>query len=104
MTGEWHLKVTSTGGFAGRGIGQVAISSSDPFPEVARAVQRSLPKLWRASYCEDYDAPGGGDEIRYALELRCGPDRFATSWSESDFPVLPHDLAELFESAWRTRR
>lgn len=92
---DWSLELTTSGGFAGRGIGRVALDSATAPASVTRAVRLTQPGRWKADYSV---RPAAGDRVRYRLALVVLGVRTSTSWTEGDEAAMPADLLDLFEA------
>jgi hypothetical protein len=92
----WHIEMTSSGGFTGRGVGTVNFDSDGAPEGLRRAVADSKPQHWESEYTHK-DAPHGyPDEVHYTLTLTAGDHRYVTSWHET--AKLPRDLDAIREA------
>ena len=92
----WHIEITSSGGFTGRGVGTVNFDSDHAPAALRRAVAESKPQHWESEYTHK-DAPHGyPDEVHYTLTLTAGDHRYVTSWHET--APLPRDLDAIREA------
>ena len=115
---SWRVEITSSGGFAGRGLGSVSIENGtlearnmnaqicDGAPlsdaertEMQRLVDAARPAAWQ----NREPAPGGADMVEYTLTLRRDSATKTVTWTGEDMTQLPSDLAALFETTWRIR-
>jgi len=122
-TGGWTVGVTTSGGFAGTGRGNVHVHSSAKvkalraappgraggscdgtlsdaeLQRIAAAVEGSKPAGWAAAKLKGA-AP---DAFGYVLELRQGEQSHQAAWYDNTRERMPADLAELYaavEAAW----
>ena len=125
----WSLKLTSSGGFSGRGGGEVTITSRGEVvatrPPVAnqvgpsckgrlrpaqlramsRAISSARPAAWRARYVDPQNPDGCCDQFSYQLELEVkgsadAPARtYTTGWHEGSRELLPKELREILRAA-----
>lgn len=122
-TGGWTVGVTTSGGFAGTGRGNVLVHSSAKvkallaappgrpggscegtlsdaeLQRIAAAVKGSKPAGWAAAKLKGA-AP---DAFGYVLELRQGEQGQQAAWYDNTRERMPADLAELYaavEAAW----
>jgi hypothetical protein len=98
----WKVVITTSGGFAGRGLGSVdlagpatALARTAEEERIARAIDDVRPEEWQAAYGSNQP-----DDVRYRLLLIRDGRQWDVEWTESAFGQLPPDLAELFEAAW----
>lgn len=109
----WRIEVTSSGGFAGRGIGTFAIDSGGKIDvrrmngeacsyaatkeELARIetlLGNATPKRWRESYVPENTCC---DRIEYALTIDEAGETVGTRWLEAG-PPMPKDLTALADA------
>lgn len=81
-----RVRITSDGGFTGRGIGSASADIDDA----------ELAQLRSEEWRDEYTAPGA-DLIRYTLTF----GERSVSWQEG--AEIPRELRELFQKIWRTR-
>ena len=124
--GPWSLKLTTSGGFAGVGTGNMSVDSEGKYeyqapvsPQQVRkgckgtlaskqlqplsdAVAQSNPKEWTRPDL-NVAAP---DAFGYKLELRMGPNSEATTvqWYDNTRDSLPPDLKRLGDVLSQTMR
>lgn len=122
--GPWSLKLTTSGGFAGVGTGNLAVDSEgkyryqEPGPQDVRkgcestflpkqmqalsdAVSQADPKGWSNSEL-NVAAP---DAFGYKLELRIGTEEATTvQWYDNTRDKLPSDLKRLSDTVIQTMR
>src|SRR5258707_862440 len=122
--GPWTLKLTTSGGFAGVGTGNITVDSEGKFEyeepvstqqvrkgckgtlyskqlqPLLDAVAQSDPKEWNRRDL-NVAAP---DAFGYKLELRMGPDSEPTTaqWYDNTKDKLPSDLKRLSDAALQT--
>jgi hypothetical protein len=113
--GPWSLKLTTSGGFAGIGTGNLSVDSDgnaayeapippsqvlkgcrgglykDKFDPINDAVERANPKGWSLPEL-NVAAP---DAFGYKLELHRGPDTTTVQWYDNTKDKLPEDLKRL---------
>ena len=106
----WRIEVTTSGGFAGRGIGTFAIDSDgkihirkmngeacsyeatdDELRRIETLLGSATPKRWRASYVPENTCC---DRIEYALTIDEAGEITATRWLDAP-PPMPKDLTAL---------
>jgi hypothetical protein len=113
----WRVEITSSGGFAGRGLGSVVdngtlearnmnaqLCSGGPLgegerDELQRLVDTARPVAWQNRKPE----PGSADMVEYTLTLRRNDETKTVTWTGEDVSTHPADLAALFETVWRMR-
>jgi hypothetical protein len=126
QTGPWSLKFTTSGGFAGVGIGSISVDSDGKFDNsepmspqkirkgctstlrprqlepISEAVAQAKPEDWNRSDL-DLAAP---DAFSYKLELRMGSDAPPTTvqWYDNTKDRLPADLKHLSEVLMQTMK
>jgi len=90
-----RVEIRTSGGFTGRGIGNVVIEHAS-----------SLRALIDAALVSGAPAPppalGSADEVRYTMTVRSGKTVHTFSWTDGS-PPSPAVMA-LFEAAWSHRR
>ena len=115
--GPWTLKLTTSGGFAGVGTGNLTVDSEgkiayespvtpntlrkgctgvlskERFDPINDAVLRSNPKEWNRPDL-NVAAP---DAFGYKLELRIGSEPTTVQWYDNTRDKLPDDLRRLSE-------
>jgi len=120
----WSLKLTTSGGFAGVGTGNLAVNSEgdftyeEPAPQQVRkgctskltpkqlkpladAVAQSNPKEWKLDEL-NIAAP---DAFGYKLELRVGDSELTTvRWYDNTKDRLPPDLKQLSDVLLQTMK
>lgn len=118
QSASWRIEITSSGGFAGRGMGSVIIDdgtlearnmsrqlcNGGPLPaaqrrELQRLVDTARPAAWR----DHGPPPGAADMIEYTLTLTRNGESKSVKWTGEDVSMLPADLGALFETVWRIR-
>ena len=125
----WRLKLTSSGGFSGRGGGEVIITSRGEVvagrPPVAnqvgppckgrlrptqlraisRAVLSARPTAWRARYVDPQNPDGCCDQFSFHLELELNTAKdapsqtYTTGWHEGARRFLPKEIKEILTAA-----
>jgi hypothetical protein len=116
--GPWSLKLTTSGGFAGVGTGNLSVDSDtnaiyeapvppnqvrkacqgklykDKFDPINDAVARANPKGWNGPEL-NIAAP---DAFGYKLELRTGSETTTVQWYDNTRDKLPDDLKRLSDA------
>ena len=122
--GSWTIRVTTSGGFTGRGRGGVRVSSegkleagktafpgtvprsceyqlsAEELTGIAASVAASKPDGWGAAG-QKGAAP---DAFGYRLELRQGERTHDATWYDNTRESLPADLKQLYDgvaAAWK---
>lgn len=125
----WRLKLSSSGGFSGRGGGEVSITSRGEVvagrPPVStqvapacegklrptqlralsRAVSAARPATWRKRYIDPQNPDGCCDQFSFQLELElkrsaaAPPQSYTTGWHEGAAKFLPKELREILTAA-----
>ena len=122
--GPWSLKLTTSGGFAGVGTGNLSVDSEGKFsyeeptsPQQVRkgckgtlynkqlqpildAVAQSNPKEWNRPDL-NVAAP---DAFGYKLELRMGNEPTTVQWYDNTKDKLPSDLKRLSDVILQTMK
>ncbi|HJZ81382.1 MAG TPA: hypothetical protein VKD91_13590 [Pyrinomonadaceae bacterium] len=115
--GPWSLKLTTSGGFAGIGTGNLSVDSVGTIAYEAPTPPRTVPKSCQGkldkerlasindavgrSNPKEWNQPGlnvaAPDAFGYKLELRIGSDSQATTvqWYDNTADKLPEDLKRL---------
>lgn len=118
QSSDWRVEITSSGGFAGRGLGAVVIENgtlearnmnaqicnggplgAGERAELQRLVDAARPAAWQNRKPE----PGSADMVEYTLTLRRNGETKTVTWTGEDVSTHPADLAALFETVWRIR-
>ena len=121
--GSWSVGVITSGGFAGRGRGNVLVDSqgkvmtrgadlpgraggtcegtlsAEELRRIGAAVASSKPEAWKDAGTK----AAAPDAFGYSLELRQGERSDEAQWHDNTRGRLPPDLAELWagvEAAW----
>jgi hypothetical protein len=116
--GPWSLKLTTSGGFAGIGTGNLSVDSDsnavyeapvppnqvrkgcqgklykDKFDPINDAVAHANPKGWNGPEL-NVAAP---DAFGYKLELRTGSETTTVQWYDNTRDKLPDDLKRLSDA------
>ena len=125
----WRLKLTSSGGFSGRGGGEVVITSGGEVvagrppagnqvgpsckgrlrPSQLRALGQAIlsarPAAWRARYVDPRNPDGCCDQFSFQLELETkrgagAPSQtHTTGWHEESRRLLPKEIGEILRLA-----
>jgi hypothetical protein len=120
----WSLQLTTSGGFVGRGRGNISVNSEGKFncsqrtpQEVRNGVGGSLESIRFKPISDavtqlnpkEWNKPGlnvaAPDAFGYKLELKTGTDNkeaFAVQWYDNTMDQLPPDLKKLSEVLLQT--
>ncbi len=111
------LKLTTDGGFSGRGLGSVSILgdsitagtigsesctdtlSEDEREQLSTAAGKAIREEWRSDYAPVGNPRGSADQVRYTLTL----NGRQVSWTDEAESSLPPALAALRKLAWKLR-
>ena len=110
----WQIEITTSGGFAGDGDGDLAVSANGrlvirpgcalrltekDLREVAALVEKAKPREWKASYVRPENANGCCDMIRMTLAMTRSGTRWTSTWFDDHLP-LPTDLEAIVNALW----
>jgi len=120
----WSLQLTTSGGFAGRGRGNLSVNSEGKFncsqtnrQDVRKGVEGGLPAFRFKPISDaveqvnpkEWNKPGldvaAPDAFGYKLELKTGTDNkeiFTVQWYDNTMDQLPPDLKKLSEVLLQT--
>lgn len=121
----WRLKLTSSGGFSGRGGGEVSITSRGEVvaggppaanrvgpsckgrlrPAQLRALNQAIssarPAAWRARYVDPKNPDGCCDQFSFQLELEVNrsanapSQTYTTGWHQESQRLMPKEIREI---------
>ena len=118
---SWQVAIETSGGFSGRGLGDIVIASGgeieastddrkcsgrltqEQLESIAKLVSRAKPLAWRQSYVRSDNRYAGADQFQYTLRLTLDAKSYQTSWYEVTSAGRPRDLRELAEAVWNGR-
>lgn len=123
---SWRIEIETSGGFSGKGVGGVSVSSdrqvsassearrackSDASSEEIKAIEKLIsqtkPRQWRKSYARPGNPRGYADQFLYTLKMSItktgGAQSYETSWYDETRDTLPHDLDSLVKELWKIR-
>jgi hypothetical protein len=90
-----RVEIRTSGGFTGRGIGNVVI-------EHARSLRALIDAALVSGAPTPSPARGSADEVHYTLTVRSGKTLHTFSWTDGSPPSPP--VLALFEAAWAHRQ
>jgi hypothetical protein len=119
---NWQVRIETSGGFTGRGAGNVAVLSdgavqtsglracTDKLTSVrvetlSRAVAAAAPASWNPSYVRASNPQGCCDQYHYVLTIEAPntdgrPTKYTTRWYSEMLSALPVDLRAIYDAAW----
>lgn len=121
---RWSLELMTSGGFTGRGLGNVKIESRGPVTatdmtrrtcegtmlglekeQIEKFVAAAAAEEWKGSYARPENPYGAADQVSYSMTLEATDAQpKTTSWFDENISSLPPNLTKLRDAAWAIRK